>query len=141
MSGIALFLFPVLGRAELCADFEQVVLNLIEERVEIGVRHRHPRPTDGAVQLVDLAVRLDAERGFGHPGAPKEAGFTGVAGLRVDLHASVPPLENSVADCDPTPARKRTCVDPLPAALLKLLNLEVPSAQATRMASGSSAIT
>ena len=75
-----------IGRGEQRADGEQVALHRHEHFVDArhqldGARH----PEDG-VQLVDVAVRLDARMVLGDAPAAEEARVAGVAGLGVDLH-------------------------------------------------------
>ena len=107
MSGIVLFLFTVLCRAELCTDFEQVVLNLSEQCIEIGVRHWYARPTDAHCSA--RRPRRTPRRGarpWTPSGATEESGFACITRLRVDFHASVPPLEKQSPTATPRPLAK-----------------------------------
>ena len=77
---------------QLRADGEQIALNVHELRIEIGIDAAGAHQPEPGVQLVDLAVRVDARIGLADATVVEERGLAGVAGARVDLHVS--PLLN-----------------------------------------------
>src|ERR1043165_165590 len=76
------------GRGEVRADLEEVRLRGGELRVDRRVGPRRAGDAEERVQLVDRAVGLDPRVGLRHARAAEERGLAGVAGARVDLHAS-----------------------------------------------------
>src|SRR5262249_26819889 len=73
------------GRAQVCAEVEQVVLDPAEHRVDLRIRAGvEAREADHGVELVDGAVRRDAHMVFAPPLAAAERGRAVVAGARVD---------------------------------------------------------
>ncbi len=69
------------------AEGEQVPLDRLEIGDKIRVREERPRGADAGVQLVDLAVGVDAGIGLRHPGLVEQRRLACIAGLCVDLHA------------------------------------------------------
>src|SRR5579864_8296351 len=72
-----------LGRAQIGAEIEEVVLNTRKhvEGLTLGVE---PGQTDRGIGLVDRAESLDAQRLLFHPRAIAERSLALVAALRVD---------------------------------------------------------
>ena len=69
------------------ADGEQLLLNRLDDRLlEIHVVERRPRGAEAGVELVDLAVGVDARVGLRHARVVEERRLAAVAGLCVDLH-------------------------------------------------------
>jgi hypothetical protein len=74
------------------ADHEQVLLDAGEHGVDVARRFAGPREPYDGIELVYRPIGLHAGFVFGHAPAPEEAGRTVVAGLRVDLHRTAPPV-------------------------------------------------
>ena len=68
------------------ADGEQVALHGDAHLVEVRFESGGPGHADAGLQFVHLAVGGDPEVGLADPRAVEEAGFAGIAGLRIDLH-------------------------------------------------------
>ena len=77
----------LVGRiGQLRAEREQVALDADELGVEVGVDLRGAGEAEPRVQLVDLAVGVDARIALGDPRAVEERRLAGVARARVDFH-------------------------------------------------------
>ena len=72
-----------LGRAQIGAEIEQIVLDARQHRVGLGIG-MEPRQADRGVGLVDRAERLDPQRLLRHAAAVAERGLSLVAAARVD---------------------------------------------------------
>ena len=76
------------GSARRAPSAEQVALNLLEHRCQLGVAggdERGPGEAEMRVQLVDLTVGGDARVGLGHALSAEQTGFALVAGLGIDF--------------------------------------------------------
>ena len=73
-------------RGEQRADREQVALDGHEHLVDARHHFGGARDAERRVQLVHVAVRLDARMVLRHAPAAKEPRLPGVAGLGIDLH-------------------------------------------------------
>ena len=89
-----------IGRAEIGAEVEHVVLDACQHRIEPGQRRvgrgRQAGEADGAVGLVNRAVGFDAQIILAAPLARPERGRAGVAGLGVDAVEN----DHAVTDAD-----------------------------------------
>jgi A/G-specific adenine glycosylase len=102
--------YLVRGVGELCAQREQVTLDATELLIELGVVERRPRETEPGVQLVDLAVRVDAGVILSDPGAVEERRLASIAGARVDFHwpdYTMPMSRTPPAHAIPAPPERR----------------------------------
>jgi hypothetical protein len=70
------------------AKREQILLNRAKLRREVLRYAGRECGAETGVQLVDLAVRVDARVRLRHPCVVEERGLAAVAGLCVDLHAA-----------------------------------------------------
>ena len=77
---------PLARIGQLRAEREQVALNANERLVEIGIEAGGARQAEPGVQLVDLAVGVDAGVGLADARAVEQRRLAGVAGARVDFH-------------------------------------------------------
>ena len=75
--------------APLGAQREQVTLNPVEHRVDIARNAGGPSDAETRVRFIDLAVGIHTRIGFRDARAPEESRLTGIAGLCVDLHATI----------------------------------------------------
>jgi hypothetical protein len=73
---------------EFGAQIEELALDAAEELVDRGRLGERSHEAQMAVEFVDGAEGVDSCVILANPRAAEEAGFTGVAGLGVDLHAS-----------------------------------------------------
>ena len=65
---------------------EEIPLELLESLDDGVVAGRGACQAEGGVELVDVAVRVDAAVGLPHAGAVEQGRIAVVAGARVDLH-------------------------------------------------------
>jgi len=101
-------------RGELGTEFEQITLDPSQQVVDRSAPRNGADEAEVAVELVDGSEGLDPEVVLPHPRATEQAGFTGVAGLRVDLHSQPPWERGSIAGRILLPMRKtfnRSIVD------------------------------
>jgi hypothetical protein len=77
----------VTGGGEFGAQIEELALDAPQKFVERGGLGERPHEAQMAVEFVNGAEGVDSRVILANPRAAEEAGFTGVAGLGVDLHA------------------------------------------------------
>ena len=74
------------GIGEPRAEREQVALNLLEHRLHVGIHTRGADAAEPRVELVDVAVGVDARIRLDHARAVEQAGLAAIAGPGVDFH-------------------------------------------------------
>ena len=93
--------------------------------VEVGVERRRADEAEPGVQLVDLAVRVDARVGLADARAVEERRLAGVAGARVDFHVGRELYEmavkNQTHDARRSPMPRAARSPALPAAAADLV--------------------
>ena len=96
------------GRGEQRADGEQVALDGHEHLVDARHRLDGARDAEDGVELVDVAVGLDARIVLRDAAAAEEPRVAGVAGLRVDLHrgGSIAAGRDASRDCGAAQPRR-----------------------------------
>jgi hypothetical protein len=77
---------PGANRKEIALDLDERVADIGEPRAVGTTADRCEREAEKGVQLVDLAVRVDAEVALRDTAAVKERCLTGVASARIDFH-------------------------------------------------------
>ena len=115
----------VLGRAQIGAEVEQIVLDTAEHRLGIGVGpglDMQAGDADRGVGLVDRAVGGDAQRVLGHPGAIAERGLAAVAAAGINPgqpHHDLSPVRTGRAcpgaSAGPAASAGRAAAAPAPA--------------------------
>ena len=79
----------VTGVCQLGADGVQIALEGDQQRIEFRIDAGRAGDADGGVELVDLAVGIDARIRLRDTRAVEETGLTTVSAARVDLHATI----------------------------------------------------